>query len=68
MAIEIAWCWLKFQPHSELSRWYRRRFGTAGGRMRKIGIVALARRLVIELWRYLEQGTVPAGARLKTIG
>jgi transposase len=67
MAIEIAWCWLKFQPHSELSRWYRRRFGSAGARMRKIGIVALARRLVIELWRYLEQGTVPAGARLKTI-
>ena len=65
MAIEIAWCWLKFQPHSELSRWYRRRFGSAGIRMRKIGIVAMARKLVVELWRYLEQGTVPAGARLK---
>jgi transposase len=66
MAIEIAWCWLRFQPGSELSRWYRKRFASGGARMRKIGIVAMARRLVIDLWRYLEQGTVPAGARLKT--
>jgi transposase len=66
MAIEIAWSWLRLQPQSELSRWYRRRFGSGGGRMRKIGIVAMARRLVIDLWRYLERGMVPAGARLKT--
>jgi transposase len=66
MAIEIAWCWLRFQPGSELSRWYRKRFASGGARMRKIGIVAMARRLVIDLWRYLEQGTVPVGARLKT--
>jgi len=66
MAIEIAWCWLRFQPNSELSRWYRKRFASGGARMRKIGIVAMARRLMIDLWRYLEQGTVPVGARLKT--
>ena len=66
MAIEIAWSWLRFQPGSELSRWWRKRFGSGGTRMRKIGIVAMARRLVIDLWRYLEHGTVPAGARLKT--
>jgi transposase len=65
MAIEIAWAWLRLQPQSELSRWYRRRFSSGGARMRKIGIVAMARRLVIDLWRYLEQGIVPAGARLK---
>ena len=65
MAVEIAWSWLRLQPHSELSRWYWRRFGRGGVRMRKIGIVALARRLMVDLWRYLEQGIVPAGARLK---
>jgi transposase len=65
MAVEIAWSWLRLQPQSELSRWYRRRFGRGGIRIRKIGIVAMARRLMIDLWRYLEQGVVPAGARLK---
>jgi transposase len=65
MSIEIAWSWLRLQPDSELSRWYRKRFSSAGPRMRKIGIVAMARRLVIDLWRYLERGVVPAGARLK---
>ena len=65
MAVEIAWSWLRLQGHSELSRWYWRRFGRGGVRMRKIGIVALARRLMVDLWRYLEQGIVPAGARLK---
>jgi transposase len=65
MTIEIAWGWLRLQPQSELSRWYRRRFSSGGARMRKIGIVAMARRLVVDLWRYLEKGIVPAGARLK---
>ena len=51
MAIEIAWCWLRFQPESELTRWYERRFGHGSKRIRRIGIVALARRLLIELWR-----------------
>jgi len=66
MAIEIAWGWLRFQPESELSKWYQRRFGSGSKRMRKIGIVALARKLIIELWRYLETGVVPEGAELKT--
>lgn len=66
MAIEIAWAWLRFQPDSELSRWYARRFGQGSKRIRKIGIVALARKLLIALWHYLEHGHIPAGAQLKT--
>jgi transposase len=66
LAVEIAWCWLRFQPNSRLSRWYKKRFARGSKRMRRIGIVALARRLVIDLWRYLERGIVPEGARLKT--
>jgi transposase len=64
IAIEIAWRWLHLQPESELSRWYQVRFGQGSKRMRKIGIVALARKLLIALWRYLETGEVPAGAVL----
>lgn len=74
MAIEIAWGWLRYQPDSELSRWYQRRFGkgskrlhkTCGERSRTISIVALARKLLIDIWRYLEKGTIPPGAVLKT--
>jgi transposase len=62
LAIEIAWCWLRLQPNSKLSQWYQQRFGGGGARMRRIGIVAMARRLMIDLWRYLESGTVPEGA------
>jgi transposase len=65
MAIEIAWGWLRFQPESELSRWYQARFGHGSSRLRRIGIVALARKLLIALWRYLETGVVPQGAQLK---
>jgi len=65
-AIELAWGWLRFQPQSELSQWYDRRFGSGGKRLRKIGIVALARKLLIALWRFLETGVVPEGALLKT--
>lgn len=53
MVVEIAWGWLRYQPQSELSRWYERKYGHGNSRMRRIGIVALARRLLIELWRYL---------------
>jgi transposase len=66
MAIEIAWSWLRNQPESKLSQWYQQRFGQGNRRMRKIGIVALARKLLIALWRYLETGTVPEGAQFKT--
>ena len=65
MAIEIAWSWLRYQPESRLSRWYRERFGSGGPRMRRIGIVAMARKLMVELWRYVEFGTIPEGAQLK---
>jgi transposase len=64
MAVEIAWGWLRYQPESELSKWYNERFGTAGRRMRKVGIVALARKLLVALWRYLETGAIPEGAAL----
>jgi transposase len=65
MTIEIAWGWLRYQPQSELSLWYQRRFGHGSKRVRKIGIVALARKLLVALWRYLEYGEIPAGAQLK---
>jgi transposase len=65
IAIDIGWGWLRYQPESELSRWYRERYANGSPRLRKIGIVALARKLLIELWKYLETGTPPAGAVLK---
>jgi transposase len=65
MAIEIAWGWLRFQPESALTRWYETRFGHGSSRLRRIGIVALARKLLIALWRFLETGVVPEGAVLK---
>jgi transposase len=68
MAIEIAWSWLRYQPESRLSQWYQRRFGSGGGRMRRIGIVAMARRLMVDLWRFVEFGIVPEGARMKASG
>jgi transposase len=66
LAIEIAWGWLRYQPESELSQWYQRRFGDGSSRVRRIGIVALARKLLVALWRYLETGLIPQGAVLKT--
>ena len=65
MAIEIAWGWLRFQPDSALSQWYQERFGAGSTRLHKIGIVALARKLLIALWHYLETGELPEGAALK---
>jgi transposase len=64
MMVELAWGWLRWQPDSALSRWYERRFAYHGARARKVGIVALARKLLVALWRYLDQGEIPAGARL----
>jgi transposase len=64
MIVEIAWLWLRFQPGSALSQWYRARFAGGGLRMRRIGIVALARKLLIALWRYLQDGVIPEGTRL----
>jgi transposase len=65
MLVEQAWKWLQLQPDSALTQWFNRRFASAGKRMRRVGIVALARRLVIALWRYLKHGEIPAGAVLK---
>jgi transposase len=64
LAIQIAWGWLRFQPKSAISIWFQQRFGHASGRMRRIGIVAVARRLLIALWRFVENDEVPQGARL----
>jgi transposase len=64
MAVEIAWGWLKFQPESQLTQWYFRRFGKGSKRQRKIGIVALARKLLVKLWKYLTTGVPPEGARV----
>jgi transposase len=65
MMVEIAWLWLRYQPNSKLSHWFRERFAGGGARMRRVGIVALARRLLVALWRYLEDGVLPEGAELK---
>jgi transposase len=64
-AIELAWLWLRHQADSELSRWYRTRTANAGKRARRIAIVALARKLMVALWRYLTTGLVPVGATMK---
>ena len=64
LLVELAWCWLRWQPGSVLSQWYRRRFAQGPSRLRKIGVVAVARKLLIALWRYVEQGVVPPGAEL----
>jgi transposase len=65
LAIELAWLWLRHQPDSELSRWFRHRVGDLKGRIRRIAIVAMARKLMVALWRYLETGVVPTGAVLR---
>jgi transposase len=62
LIVELAWLWLRWQPGSALSQWYERRFASGNKRARKIGIVALARKLLIGLWRYVAQGEVPEGA------
>lgn len=64
LSIELAWAWLRYQPDSALSQWFHRRFGQHG-RARRIGIVAVARKLLIALWRYADQEVLPAGATLK---
>ncbi len=67
MMVELAWCWLRYQPDSALTRWYRKRFcAIDSSTPRKIGVIALARKLAIALWRYLEHGLVPEGAVVKT--
>lgn len=66
LSVQLAWRWVQWQPDSALTRWYDARFGRSGPRARRIGIVALARKLLVALWRYVTTGVVPAGATLKT--
>jgi transposase len=65
VAIELAWLWLQHQPDSGLSRWFKDRVGVARGRVRRIMLVALARKLIVALWRYLASGVVPEGASMR---
>jgi transposase len=62
LIVELAWLWLRWQPGSALSQWYDRRFGSGNKRARKVGIVALARKLLIALWRFVDRGELPEGA------
>ena len=64
-AIELAWLWLRHQPGSALARWFHERVAGAKGRMRRIMLVAMARKLIVALWRYVTTGAVPEGAVLK---
>ena len=62
-AVEMAWLWLRHQPESALSRWFHARTAASGGtRIKRIAIVALARKLIVALWRYLTSGLLPEGA------
>ena len=65
LAIELAWLWTVHQPDSALTRWFRERVRDIKGRIRRIAIVALARKLMVALWRYLKTGVVPTGAVLR---
>ena len=64
--VEATWLWLRHQPDSALAKWFTQRVGEQRGRMRRIMIVALARKLLVALWRYVETGLVPTGATLRT--
>ena len=64
--VEVAWMWLRYQPQSTLSKWFEGKFAKKAGRSRRVGIVALARKLLVALWSYLERGVVPEGALMKT--
>ena len=65
MAVQIAWGWLTYQRQSAVTQWYIQRFARGGPVARKIGIVAVARRVVVDLWRYLDAGVIPKGAVFK---
>jgi transposase len=65
MAVELAWLWVRYQPQSVITKWFEARFARGGKRSRRVGIVAVARKLLIALWRYLETGVIPEGAIVK---
>jgi transposase len=62
MTTELAWSWVRYQPESALRCWFQERFGGGGQRVRRMGIVAVARKLLMALWRFLETGASPEGA------
>jgi transposase len=62
--IQLAWLWLRYQPGSTHATWFRERVGTLKGRTRRIAIVAMARKLLIALWRYVETGLLPEGIKI----
>jgi transposase len=64
LLVELSWLWLRYQPNSALTLWFQKRFAGGGKRMRRIGIVAMARKLLVALWRYVEHGEIPQGAVL----
>ena len=64
LLVELSWLWLRYQPNSALTLWYQKRFAGGGKRMRRIGIVAMARKLLVALWRYVAHGEIPQGAVL----
>ena len=68
LLVEISWGWLRLQPSRANSCWFNKHFAGGSARMRRVGLVAVARRLAIALWRYLQDGEIPAGARLKPAG
>ena len=64
--VQLAWLWLRYQPASPLAVWFRERVGSLQGRTRRIAIVAMARKLLITLWRYVETGVMPEGIEIRT--
>ena len=65
--VQLAWLWLRYQPDSALAEWFRNRVGTVAGRTRRIAIVAMARKLLIALWRFAETGKLPDGVALRAM-
>lgn len=64
LLVELSWLWWRYQPNSALTRWYQKRLAEGGKRMRRIGIVAMARKRLVALWRYVEPGEIPEEAVL----
>ena len=65
LMVQLAWSWVRYQPDSALTHWFQSKFGHGSRRLRRIGIVALARKLLIALWHYVERGEIPEGAIVK---
>jgi transposase len=64
--VELSWLWLRYQPNSSITLWFQKRFGAGGKRAKRIGIVAVARKLLIQLWHFVEHDVVPSGAIVVT--